>query len=264
MTSDRPPIPAFGAPNETLITAASPAPAIALDFPGLIEWSRGLYPAGLREVGIYLIGFRSECFLADAYRQADMPLPSAIARSVQKRQAEHFYGRLAARLALADLGVHAHDIGSGADREPIWPEGVIGSITHGPRQAAAAALPAGPWRGVGIDLEGAVSAEAIASVEQLALCVAERAMLRQIPDLPHNVLVSLAFSAKESFYKATFGAVGHYFGFEAIRIDTVDLARRCLHFTTMETLCDAWPSGKQGCIGFTLLETGVLTAFAWK
>lgn len=264
MTANRFPIPASGATNEMLIPAAYPARAIHLEFPGFVDWSRGLYPAGLHEVGIHMIGFRPEGFLADAYGQADIPMPAAIARSVRKRQAEHFYGRLAARMALADLGTHAHHIDSGPNREPIWPAGVIGSITHSPCQAAAAALPVGPWQGVGIDMEGAVSPEAIASVEQLAMCSAELAMLRQVPEVPYNVLVALAFSAKESFYKATFGAIGRYFGFEAIRIDTVDHAGRCLHFTTMETLCSAWPSGKQGSIGFTLLDTGVLTAFVWE
>lgn len=232
--------------------------------PGFVDWARRRYPAGLHEVGIHLIGFRPEDFSADAYGQADMSMPAAVARSVQKRQAEHFYGRLAARLALADLGVHARDVGTGANREPIWPAGVIGSITHSSRQAAAAALPVGPWQGVGIDMEDAVVPQAIASIEQIALCPAELAMLRQVPEVPYHVLVTLAFSAKESFYKATFGAVGHYFGFEAIRIDTVDRAGKCLHFTAMETLCGAWPAGRQGAIGFTLLDTGVLTAFAWE
>lgn len=232
--------------------------------PGFVDMSRCLYPAGLHEVAIHRIGFRSEEFLANAYRRAGIPMPPAIVRSVRKRQAEHFYGRLAARSALADLDIRTHDIGTGAHREPLWPAGVIGSITHGPRQAAAVVLPAGQWQGVGIDLEGPVSAEAIAGVEQLALCPAELEMLRYFPEMSHDILVALAFSAKESFFKATFTAVGHYFGFEAIRIDAVDPARKCLHFTTVETLCGAWPSGRQGIIGFTLLDADVLTAFVWK
>lgn len=255
-------MPASGANDEAPLP---PAPqAMHLAFPGLVDRSRRPYPAGLHEVGVHLIGFRSEDFSADAYGQAGMPMSPAIARSVRKRQAEHFYGRLAARLALADLGIHTHDIGTGASREPLWPAGVIGSITHSPRQAAAVALPAGAWQGVGIDLEGAVDAGSIASVEQLALCPAELSVLRRIPQMPHAILVALAFSAKESFYKAAFGAVGRFFGFEAIRIDAVDLDGKCLHFTTMQTLCSAWPSGKRGSIGFTLLDTGVLTAFVWK
>lgn len=264
MTTNRPPIPAFGANDEAPLSTVCPARATAVELPGFVDMSRRLYPAGLHEVDVHLIEFRHDGFRGDAYARAGIPMPTAIARSVRKRQAEHFYGRLAARLALVDLGIHTHDVGSGANREPLWPPGVIGSITHGSHQAAAVALPAGLWQGVGIDLESAVSAEAIASVEQLALCPAELAMLRQLSGMPHDILVALVFSAKESFFKATFAAIGHYFGFEAIRIDAVDLTRRRLHFTTVETLCSAWPSGKQGIIGFTLLDAGVLTAFAWK
>lgn len=264
MTANRFPILASGAITETPIPAPYPARAIDLEFPGFIDWSRGVYPAGLHEIDIYMIGFRADGFLVDAYAQANIPMPATIARSVTKRQAEHFYGRLAARLALAGLGTHAHNIDAGPNGEPVWPAGVIGSITHSPCQAAAAALPFGRWQGVGIDIEDAVGPQEIAGIEQLAMCSAELAMLRQIPELPYNVLVALAFSAKESFYKATFGAIGRYFGFEAIRIDAVDQAGGCLHFTTMETLCSAWPRGRRGCIGFTLLDTGVLTAFAWE
>jgi enterobactin synthetase component D len=261
MTAYHPPIPPLAATNEPLVSAAYP---VAPEFPGFVDWSHRLYPAGLREVGIHLITFRPESFRADAHCRTGIPMPAAISRSVRKRQAEYFYGRLAARMALADLGIHTDDIGSGTNREPLWPTGAIGSITHSQRQAAAIALPIGIWQGVGIDLEGAVGAEAIGSVEQLALCAAELDVLSQLPQMPHNILVALVFSAKESFFKATFAAVGRYFGFEAIRITGVDIAGRRLHFTTVETLCSAWPSGKRGIIGFTLLDAAVLTAFVWK
>jgi len=53
-----------------------------------------------------------------------------VARAVPKRVAEFATGRACARRALAELGVTGFALRVGADREPLWPEGLTGSITH--------------------------------------------------------------------------------------------------------------------------------------
>ena len=53
------------------------------------------------------------------------------------RLAEFRHGRACARLALGRIGAGAHDIPVGASREPIWPTGVVGSISHAGTAAAA-------------------------------------------------------------------------------------------------------------------------------
>ncbi|WP_244171285.1 hypothetical protein [Xanthomonas populi] len=70
-----------------------------------------------------------------------------MARSVRKRQAEYFFGRLAARQALQHqalvvTGTYPY-IATGSSREPIWPAQVIGSISHTNQLAAAAAASSG-------------------------------------------------------------------------------------------------------------------------
>lgn len=105
---------------------------------------------------LYALAFDAARFQPQAFAAAAIACPDSIARSVRKRQAEFLFGRLAARLALgAALGpVQAQaEIAIGTAREPCWPAGSLGSISHGDGCAAAVALAAGQHQGIGIDLE---------------------------------------------------------------------------------------------------------------
>ena len=54
----------------------------------------------------------------------------AVARAVPARRAEFAAGRRAAHRAMERLGVPAAPVAMGSDRAPVWPPGVIGSISH--------------------------------------------------------------------------------------------------------------------------------------
>jgi 4'-phosphopantetheinyl transferase EntD len=60
--------------------------------------------------------------------------------AVDSRLREFATGRSCARQALAGLGLAPAPILRGAKREPLWPAGIVGSITHcrGYRAAAVA------------------------------------------------------------------------------------------------------------------------------
>src|SRR5450432_2196927 len=53
-----------------------------------------------------------------------------LAGAVPGRVKEFGAGRACARAGLASLGWNDVSIPSGPDRAPIWPDGVVGSITH--------------------------------------------------------------------------------------------------------------------------------------
>jgi 4'-phosphopantetheinyl transferase EntD len=73
--------------------------------------------------------------------------------TVSKRRAEFTAGRTCAREALALLGVARMPILRGKQNEPLWPEGVVGSITHCKGYCAAAVAPLNLCGGIGIDAE---------------------------------------------------------------------------------------------------------------
>src|SRR3979409_1002599 len=57
-------------------------------------------------------------------------LPQALRHATQKRQREFLAGRWCAEEALQCLGAGSTHVAMAKDRAPIWPDGVVGSITH--------------------------------------------------------------------------------------------------------------------------------------
>lgn len=124
---------------------------------------------------------------------------SLTALSVPKRRAEFLTGRKCAHVALSRLGVPSTPILRGPKREPIWPEGVVGSITHCGNYCAAAVASSEKDRWIGIDAESTESLPAgiidvIASPSEIQLAAV---VMREIPNWDR-----LIFCAKESVFKA--------------------------------------------------------------
>jgi 4'-phosphopantetheinyl transferase EntD len=120
-----------------------------------------------------------------------------VARAVEKRRREFTAGRVCARRALERLGWPGYPIVAGSRREPLWPPGLVGSITHCRGYCAAAVARASDVRSVGIDAE---MGEPLADGVIKMICTdAER---RQAEALPGEHWPALVFSAKESIYKA--------------------------------------------------------------
>lgn len=237
--------------------------------PGLLQAQRLTCRAGDGdgELAVQLLRFDLQRFHVGAFALAGVSYPAAMDRCVPKRQAEYLFGRVAARRALAENGWPDAQVGTGPQREPLWPEGVLGAITHTDQYAAATAVRAGRWRGVGIDIEAVLKPDAVASTEQYAVNSRERDVLRGQTALPYPLALAIAFSAKESIYKALFPTVGHYFGFEAVQVDAIDASDSAdgkLHFTAVETLCPDWPAGYRAHVDVTCLDPHtILTSFTW-
>lgn len=137
-----------------------------------------------------------------------------VAAAVGHRRAEFTTVRTCARIALAELGVGPVPVLSGPKREPLWPAGVVGSITHCDGYRAAAVARAADVVSLGIDAEPH-RALPDGILDRVSL-PAERAHLRSLPPGPH--WDRLLFSAKESVYKTWFPLAGRWLGFEDAEI----------------------------------------------
>lgn len=140
------------------------------------------------------------------------------ARFVPARRAEFAAVRVCAREALAELGFAPRAILPGPRREPVWPEGVCGSMTHCAGYCAAAVALAAEVAGLGIDAE--VDRPLPQDVKDLVTSPAERSMLadlaRRAPiGLPWETLL---FSAKEAVYKTWFPLMRSWLGFEEAEV----------------------------------------------
>ncbi|MDD7939760.1 4'-phosphopantetheinyl transferase superfamily protein [Actinomycetospora lutea] len=137
----------------------------------------------------------------------------AVARAVASRRAEFTTARGCARDALVRLGAPAAAIPVGERRAPVWPDGVVGAITHcaGFRGAAVAWRDA--VRAVGLDAEPHVALPD--GVLEAVSDAGERAVLASLAAASPEVRWDkLLFSAKESVYKAWFPLTGRWLGFE--------------------------------------------------
>lgn len=153
----------------------------------------------------------------------DTPLPAWLESAVPKRRCEFVAGRLAAREALRRAGAAGDAwLAAGEDRAPVWPEGTVGSLTHTRGMAWALAAPAGVRRGIGCDLEAVVAARSVPAVTRLVLREEERDA--GPADLGFHEYLTLVFGAKECLFKCLYPTVRRYFGFEAARVDGIDVA----------------------------------------
>lgn len=125
-----------------------------------------------------------------------LPHHAQLAKSGKKRQAEHLAGRIAAVHALREFGEKTVP-GIGDRRQPLWPDGLYGSISHS-GNTAVAVVSTTP---VGIDIEDVFTPYLAENIAHEVATADELAVLRNGP-LPFTLGLTLAFSAKESLYKA--------------------------------------------------------------
>lgn len=140
-----------------------------------------------------------------------------VANAVAKRRMDYASARHCARKALAELGIGPVPILSGSRREPLWPDGVVGSMTHTAGYRAAAVARADRVVTVGIDAEpdGPLPDDVLPAVtlEDERAHLAELAAAR--PDVHWDKLL---FSAKESVYKAWYPLARVFLDFEQARL----------------------------------------------
>jgi len=124
-------------------------------------------------------------------------------------------GRVCARRALEKLGAPGDlAIASGEAREPIWPSGYAGSITHTRAWCAVAVGRRVDFRSIGVDVEPATPLKA--SLVSRVCRPEERVWIERAHDA--GLLGKVVFSAKEAVYKCQFPITGEYLGFHAVSV----------------------------------------------
>ena len=147
------------------------------------------------------------------------PLPEAEAgameHAVPARVAEFITGRWCARRALQRLGYGGVAIPRAPDRSPVWPAGVVGSITHCVGFIGAAVARADHLGGLGFDAE--LRREFPPEELDAFLTPPERERAHSGAS-PHWPMV--VFSAKEAIYKAVFPLCREPFDFLDVEVTT--------------------------------------------
>jgi 4'-phosphopantetheinyl transferase EntD len=162
------------------------------------------------------------------------PCDSREARQVEHavvaRRLEFAAGRHCARRALLRMGIEGYSLLNGPDRAPIWPAGIVGSITHVGRArdgycgyCAAGVARSTRVRAVGLDVED--DAPLDSDIVPLVTTMGERQLLESMNGPARNALAKLIFSAKECFYKAQYPLTRRFLEFDDVEIE-IDTERR--------------------------------------
>ncbi|MEO0343618.1 MAG: 4'-phosphopantetheinyl transferase superfamily protein [Pseudomonadota bacterium] len=139
---------------------------------------------------------------------------ASIASAIISRRDEFATGRAAARKALSALGFGEPPIPRAADRRPIWPAGVVGTISHSGGIASALVAKQSEYAGIGLDIETAQPLKP--NLHQRVLTPSERHILSTSAQASGVPRCMLNFVVKEAFYKAVYPISRKYFGFQEV------------------------------------------------
>ncbi|MFI0453203.1 4'-phosphopantetheinyl transferase [Actinomadura sp. 6N118] len=142
---------------------------------------------------------------------------AVIAVAIEGRRREFTTGRHCAHLALSRLGLPRTPLLPGPSRAPMWPPGIVGSITHCEGYRAAAVAHAQDIGSVGIDAE---------PNQPLPEGVARLVVFDDDYTVPAGYGVHadrLLFCCKEAVYKAWYPLTGRWLGFEDVRVRIEEL-----------------------------------------
>ncbi|WIB00016.1 4'-phosphopantetheinyl transferase [Curtobacterium sp. MCBA15_012] len=144
---------------------------------------------------------------------------TAVATALPARRAEFTTGRVLARRACAATGIDAPSIPVARSGAPVWPDGVVGAITHCAGLRACAVGRSVEHAGIGIDATPARPLpagvlERIADLDSTPVRAGLDALRRSGGESPDSVL----FAASEAVAKARTTAHGGWFGIDGARV----------------------------------------------
>lgn len=204
-------------------------------------------------------------FDADCYSDALIPRLNAgygalIQNAVLKRKSEFIAGRYCAHQSLLPWGMSDSLIGIGEGRCPVWPQGIVGSISHCHAYALAATATTDNLFALGLDVEDPVSEETRNNIQKVVINDNELFLLTQ-SERP-DIAFTLIFSMKESFFKAAYPHVKFYFDFPAISLTRIDWEAGSVLFEINQPLGSVFTVGSVFSGQFKILENEkVVTLF---
>lgn len=173
--------------------------------------------------GLFPGGVLTACEVRDKWSDQLLPAESQQLGDVcEKRRAEYSAGRNCARRLL--VAMHADPVAllSGDYRQPLWPAGFVGSISHADEICAVALARSTEIDSLGIDVE--VFEELDDAVTDLVLTRAEQRATRY----EQKWVRKLIFSIKESNYKCCYHRVRAFIDFQQCEV-RLDMREQSFH-----------------------------------
>lgn len=192
------------------------------------------------------------------FRQYKIEWVEKLTNATPKRKAEYLCGRHTASQSLQALGIQSCNIATGPNREPVFPAGIIASITHTNETAVCVAAKKNHFHYLGVDLESLIPEDTIQSIEQQIINHDEKRLLLD-QNCDYKTLLTLVFSAKESLFKALFPSVGDYFDFQAAQLVKLCAVSKRITFELTGNLNSEFPAKTKISGSFYLDKRRVFT-----
>jgi 4'-phosphopantetheinyl transferase EntD len=195
-------------------------------------------------------------------RSSDGPAPGLLPgeedilgpRALEQRRTTFALGRAAARDALAELGLPELVIGRGPAGEPLWPDGIVGAISHAGDTAIAVVGRNTDYAGLGVDVEelargpSARAARLVCRPSEMEWADVESGTRR----------LTMLFSAKEAVFKAMFPIARVWLGFADAELAWV--AERCgFDARLLKSAGPGYPAGSVVIVNCALTDRQVLS-----
>jgi 4'-phosphopantetheinyl transferase EntD len=208
--------------------------------------------------------YRSLDYIDDAFvlpLSAEMlsRLPQALRHATQKRQREFLAGRWCAKQALQSLGAGSIHVAMAEDRAPVWPGGVVGSITHTSQFAAAAVAWAADIAALGIDSERIIDPAAARDIADICM-VDEPTLFKAAHGRSFCEFCTLVFSAKEAVFKCLFPLTRKFLEFSDVRITSIDWNRKVFTWMTVSDYIGTGRLSQTDGVVHTSVEMSSFTA----
>jgi 4'-phosphopantetheinyl transferase EntD len=136
-------------------------------------------------------------------------------RACPKKRNEFALGRAAVRHALLELGEDYAPVLRGGYGEPLWPDGILGSITHCWPWAVALVVRSRRPFAIGIDLES-LEKTGRADISRVICTAGELDWVRN--GSGSNKRLAMIFSAKETVYKGFYRFCRQYIDFQDVEL----------------------------------------------
>lgn len=193
-----------------------------------------------------------------------------------KRKRDFCLGRMAAHLALKQMGFPTPPpVLKGEAGEPLWPDGVAGSITHCGNWAIAVAAQREQAGTIGIDLEQVTSSAGIPpsavspvdystkmrmlQAEDVAdLICLESELDGLTPEQDYSERVTMLFSAKEAIFKAFYPLCRRFIDFKEVRLHWIH-QRQLFLGELLTTLTPHFARGYEFEVGCRRKDDWILT-----
>lgn len=161
-------------------------------------------------------------------------------RACARKQIEFVSGRAAAHFALNQIGFpNAFPLLRGQKGEPLWPDGIAGSVTHCYPWSIAVAVKCPNLPAIGVDLE---TTERVQGTD-ISELVCGDTELDWVHSGNSQKRLTMIFSGKEAVYKAFYPLCRRYIDFKDVELTWVS-AQSCFQGKFLASFGSDLPQGR--------------------